>query len=136
MRRIVPVVLASSLLIGTGIPVLAHAVSRQSPVVATTFRLHVSGQLTSGTTFWVAYGPANGRFSILRMRAIGHGTYARIANLPRGTRTSYSYIMGHGVLHSRLGQIPGNPVLTIRTIGPVTVGNAPPAGVEWQAPIG
>lgn len=136
MRRITPLVFASSLLLGMGVPALAHTVSRQPQLVATTFRLHVSGRLTPGTTFWVAYGPLDGHFAILRMRAVGNGSYVRSANLPRGARASYSYVMGHGVLRSRVGRVPGNPVVTIRSIGPVTVGQTPLHSVQWQAPIG
>lgn len=136
MRCLSALVLASSLLLATGARVLAHPSAGHTRMVSADFRLHVAGQVASGTTFWVAYGPLDGKFAILRLHSTGNGTFVRRSSLPAGARATYSYVMGHGALHTRLGQEPGNPVVTIRTIGPVTVRQAPLPTVQWHAPVG
>lgn len=136
MRRLSSLVLASSLLFATAPTILAQPLGGHARFVATDFRLHVAGHLAPGTTFWVAYGPLNGKFAILRLQSVGNGTFVRRSSLPAGARATYTYVMGHGALHTRLGQEPGNPVVTIRTLGPFTVRQAPLPTVEWHAPIG
>lgn len=136
MRRLSALVLAISLLFATGARVLAHPFNRHARSVSTDFRLHVAGHVAPGTTFWVAYGPLDGKFAILRLHSAGRGAYLRRSTLPLGARATYSYLMGHGSIHTRLGREPGNPVVTIRTIGPLTVRQAPLPTVQWQAPIG
>lgn len=136
MQRLPALVLASSLLLASGVPVFAHSYGHRPGTVSEAFRLQVAGHVSAGETFWVAYGPLNGRFAILRLHQVGAGRFVRNSTLPVGSRATYSYIMGHGVLHTRLGAVPGNPVVTIRAIGPVTVGQTPLPTIEWYAPIG
>lgn len=136
MRRLSAIVLGVFLLLATGATVLAHPLGRHARFVATDFRLHVAGHVARGTTFWVAYGPLDGKFAILRLRSVGNGIFVRRSSLPIGARATYTYVMGHGALHTRLGQEPGNPVVTIRTVGPLTVRQAPLPAVQWHAPIG
>jgi hypothetical protein len=136
MRRFSALALATSLLLATGATVLAQPPQRHARFVATDFRLHVAGQVAPGTTFWVAYGPLNGKFAILRLQPAGNSTFVRRSNLPIGALATYTYVMGQGAVHTRLGQEPGNPVVTIRTVGPLTVRQVPLPTVQWHAPIG
>jgi hypothetical protein len=71
-----------------------------------TFRLHVTRQPSVGTTFWVAYGPLDGRFTILQL----NNTH-RV--LPLRERTLVTFLTGKGAIHTRYGQEPGPPVTVI-----------------------
>ena len=101
-----------------------------------TFRLHVSGRIAPGTTFWVAYGPLDDRFVILQLHRVRPDTYAASEDLPVGGRTSFAYLTGHGTIMTRLGLVPGNPVVTIRQVGPVTISDRALPAVQWQEPVG
>lgn len=101
-----------------------------------TFRLQVAGRVAPGTTFWVAYGPLRGRFVILRLRRDAPGSYVATQMLPMGGRTTFAYVAGRGTMMTRLGLVPGNPVITIKEVGPVTISHAELPAVQWQAPVG
>lgn len=105
-------------------------------LTSTEFRLHVAGHIVRGTTFWVAYGPLDGTFAILRLHSVGDGTFERRCSLPVGARATFSYLMGRGSVRTRLGEEPGNPVVTIRTVGPNAVSPARLLTVQWHIPIG
>lgn len=110
-------------------PPLAH-----HPGARSTFRLSVDGPVSPDDTFWVAYGPLAGTWGIVRLHAAGTNLFEVQVALPRG-RTVFSFIEGRGVLHTRLGAVPGNPVTTIRQVGPMSPGSTFPL-VVWHEPIG
>jgi hypothetical protein len=115
-------------------PLEAHAA--RTRVVATTFRLQLAGRPAAGATFWVAYGPLAGRFGIIQLHRTPDGSYAATRALPAQGKTVFSYLAGQGVVHSRLGAVPGNPVVTIRSIGPVAASRLRPSIVRWEPPVG
>ena len=106
------------------------------PAVVQTFHLQVTGQPGPGTTFWVAYGPLGGRFGVIQLRASGSGVYAATARLPGAGRTAFVYLTGHGSMWTRGGLVPGDPVATIKTMGPVFVPRTVLPTVRWQASAG
>ena len=120
-----------------------HAASpygRGSPASARTvigsFRLQVSGSVARDATFWVAYGPIAGRWGIVRLHHAGHGVYRASHRLPAEGTTIFTYLQGYGVVSTRLGPAPGNPVVTITRLGPLAPSSPQLASVTWQAPVG
>jgi hypothetical protein len=113
----------------TATPVIHHS------LVGCMFRLSVDGPVSPTDTFWVAYGPLDGTWGIIRLREVGSRKYEAHATLPPG-RTVFSFIEGRGVMHTRLGSVPGNPVSTIRQIGPTSASGAALPLVVWHRPIG
>ena len=103
--------------------------------VSVLFRLRVDGAPGRNATFWVAYGPLAGTWGIKQLHAAGPRFYAERLLLPRG-RATFSFIQGTGIEYTRLGAVPGNPVLTIRHIGPAFVGGSTVPTVVWHEPIG
>jgi hypothetical protein len=102
----------------------------------TVFRLHVAGQADPRTTYWVAYGPLAGTWGIVRLHAAGHGLEIGSRALPAKGTTTFDYVAGQGVVHTKLGPAPGNPVYTIAQIGPTSPMAITRHTVEWQAPVG
>lgn len=109
---------------------------RRSPMVMTTFRLHVAGRPGAQTTFWVAYGPLAGRWGLVRLHAGDRGLYAATRSLPRTGCTMFAYLVGSGARVTRAGRVPGNPTVTIRLIGPTSVSIPGRITVQWHTPIG
>jgi hypothetical protein len=101
-----------------------------------TFRLQVIGRPAAGATFWVAYGPLAGQFGIFQLHASGQSTYTATQRLPVQGRTVFAYLAGHRVMPSRLGPVPGDPVITIRHVGPTAARQLAFPVVQWQAPQG
>ena len=99
------------------------------------FRLSVDGPVSPSDTFWVAYGPLAGTWGIIRLHATESNLFEAHVTLPRG-RTVFSFIEGRGVMHTRLGSVPGNPVTTIRQIGPASAAQPALPLVVWHEPIG
>lgn len=138
-RSVVAAILLSLFAISTG-RVEARGVTGaylpdRSHVVVATFRLHISGRPSPGTTFWVAYGPLAGKFGLVRLSDAGSGLRVATQALPGTGRTVFAYLAGHGVTMTRHGPAPGNPVVVIRTIGPISPAHLPPL-VQWSAPAG
>jgi hypothetical protein len=102
---------------------------------ASIFRLVVYGTIAPTDTFWVAYGPLQDKWGIIQLHAAGLNLYGARAKLPRG-HTVFSFIQGSGVLHTRLGLVPGNPVTTIRQIGPTSASGGDFPLVVWREPMG
>jgi hypothetical protein len=135
------------LLLSTALVLLAAATSLTSAwarsntnavkhaATVSVFRLSVDGDITPGDTFWVAYGPLAGKWGIIQLHAASSRLYMARATLPRG-RSVFSYIQGKGVMQTRLGAVPGNPVTTIRQIGPVSASGTDFPLVVWHEPIG
>jgi hypothetical protein len=110
----------------------------QLRTVAYTFRLQVSGTPDARATFWVAYGPLQGRFGVIRLRSTASGqVYTATRRLPLHARAYFAYLAGQGTLHTKAGIVPGNPVTVIQRVGPFTVqpGRGIPAA-HWAAPVG
>jgi hypothetical protein len=101
-----------------------------------TFRLHVAGPVGSSLTFWVAYGPLDDRFGLIQLHSVGRGLYQAQSLLPAQGRTVFAYLVGRGTIHARFGPAPGNPVVTIRRIGPVSMADLHLPMVRWSAPVG
>jgi hypothetical protein len=118
-------------------PAWAQPSSRSvhSSISVSIFRLVVQGTVARNDTFWVAYGPLQDKWGIIHLHAAGANLYVARAKLPRG-RTVFSFIQGRGVLHTRLGSVPGNPVTTIRQIGPTSAPTGDFPLVVWREPIG
>jgi hypothetical protein len=102
----------------------------------TVFKLQVAGQVDSGTTFWVAYGPLAGKFGIVQLRQRSAGVYAASRSLPTTGRSIFTYLVGTGVVRTKSGLEPGNPVRTVKTVGPVSVWPHGVPAARWQAPAG
>ncbi len=100
------------------------------------FRLQVSGPRDPAATYWVAYGPVQGRFGIKRLQPAANGLFEASQQLPLHTRTTFAYVAGHGAIHTRAGLAPGNPVVTIRVFGPAVIAPAGIPLVRWNTPIG
>jgi hypothetical protein len=99
------------------------------------FLLSVDGPVNAGDTFWVAYGPLVGTWGIIRLHAAGLRLYEARVVLPRG-RTVFSFVKGTSVMHTRLGLVPGNPVATIRQVGPTSASGGVFPPVVWHEPMG
>jgi hypothetical protein len=100
-----------------------------------TFRLQVSGPPARGATYWVAYGPLDGKFGIVRLTFAGSHMYKATRDLPAHGRAIFAYLSGYGSVWTRLGWVPGPPVVTIRRFGP-TLAWQLPTTVSWVPPIG
>lgn len=126
----------ASVLLPAAAPVAADQLPGSSRTVPCVFRLHVNGNPGTSATFWVAYGPLHGRFGIIRLTRVGAHTFTARRNLPAGARTSFAYVEGQGTVHTRAGAAPGNPVITINTLGPLRLGARPLPLQRWAAPVG
>src|SRR5436309_16104204 len=80
-----------------------HSAERKALTVLKTFRLAVVGDSARDTTYWVAYGPLNGRFGIVRLHPAGLESFQGTASLPARGRTTFSFLQGQGSVHSRAG---------------------------------
>lgn len=114
----------------------SHRGAAHTPLAPATFRLHVSGRPSPGTTFWVAYGPLADKWGTIRLHGTGGGNYAATATLPEKARSTFAYVAGQGRVRTPAGWAPGGPIVTIRLTGLVTAAQASAAMVQWQAPIG
>jgi hypothetical protein len=113
-----------------------HRSGAPARTVAMTFRIVVSGRPARWTTFWVAYGPLDEHFGILRLRQTGQKVYETSVKLPTDGHTDFAYLVGNGAIKTRLGLEPGDPVTTIRIFHHVTPGQESLPPVLWQPPIG
>ena len=115
-----------------------HAAGGQAHVrtVAMTFRLHVVGNLDQNATYWVAYGPIDGQFGLVRLQVAGSERYQAVRRVAIGARSVFAFLEGQGTIRTRFGPAPGNPVVTIKRLGPMTVGSAGISDVRWRAPAG
>jgi hypothetical protein len=64
------------------------------------------------------------------------GVYSATQTLPAQGRTTFAYLVGHGSIQTRFGPTPGDPVTTIRRIGPVSAPDLNGLMVSWAAPVG
>ena len=101
-----------------------------------TFRISVSGSPAKDTTFWVAHGPLNGRFGVIRLhRESGHSYAARIT-LPSNETTSFTYLTAQGVQWVHGLPQPAGTVTVIRTLDSVTASAAAAQAIHWSIPLG
>lgn len=135
LLRVLATTLALALALAVS-PAMGAGSPARPGVALTTFRLRVVGDPARDTTFWVAYGPLAGRFGIVRLRERSFGVYAATARLSTTGRTDITFVAGHGVIHTRAGPAPGNPVVTIRTLGPISIWPRGIPVVKWWAPVG
>jgi hypothetical protein len=112
-----------------------HAAAHPGSVV-TTFRLRVAGRPAPNTTFWVAYGPLQGRWGVIRLAAHRAGVYSAWALLPANGRTTFAYLAGQGTIQTKMGPAPGGVPTTIAVVGPTTAANAALVAVHWRPPAG
>lgn len=134
----VSVALASALLTAA-LPLRVHAAAPARTHVAmttVTFRLHVVGQPAPGTTFWVAYGPLAGHWGIVQLHSSSAGWYTASHALPVQGKSVFTYLTGHGVAHAKVGDVPGNPVVKFRDVGPATAAAAGHVAATWYQPVG
>jgi hypothetical protein len=101
-----------------------------------TFRLKVAGDPGRHATFWVSYGPLNGRFGIFQLLPMGDGRYEAHPKIRLRGRTDLYYLMGHGSIATPLGREPGGTVITIRHVGPVLLSLLHEPTVSWEVPVG
>ncbi len=136
VKRAIGPVLAMALAISASTPAFAHSSSRHPRMATMTFSIQVAGDIGPGTTFWLAHGPINGRFGIVRMHRVGRNTYAVQQIFPKGHRATFTYVMGHGAIETPGGPAPGDPVVIIDTVGPLHLNGETLPTIQWQAPIG
>jgi hypothetical protein len=140
MKTVLALFVSLSLFAAVSAPVAARGTReiRVQPTAPTvqSFRLHVDGKVGPKATFWVAYGPLAGHFGLIRLRLAGPGLYAAAVRLPGSGTSEFAYLRGNGVIRTPHGAAPGNPVTTIRVLGPVTVPQSRLPTVQWQAPVG
>lgn len=98
------------------------ALASQPRLVQTAFHLQAPAAFSSGATFWVAYGPVGGKFGIVRLHHAASGQFVASARFPAGSRATFYYIQGQGVIHTRAGAAPGNPISTLGHQGPFVIG--------------
>jgi hypothetical protein len=48
--------------------------------------------------------------------------FAATSPLPAVAHATFYYLQGTGSIHTRAGLAPGNPVITLRTVGPLVIG--------------
>ena len=101
-----------------------------------TFSLSVAGAPDGGTTFWVSYGPLAGKFAIKQLHATSAHTYGVTLQLPVQARGTFYYLTGQGTMKTKVGPVPGNPVATIKQVGPATVNRGVVLTASWHPPVG
>jgi hypothetical protein len=104
--------------------------------VRTSFHLQASSSLPPATTLWVSYGPVDGKFGLIRLHNTGNGRFAAAGWFPSGVRADFYYIEGHGVMRTKQGLVPGNPVRTVGHAGPLVIGSRPVPLLRLSAPAG
>jgi hypothetical protein len=138
------ILLASALVLGLGsgtcVPTSVLAQQRTHTPArgggeATRFRLQVSGRPAEGTTFWVAYGPLQNQWGVIRLQARGGGVYSASASLPAG-RTTFAYLAAQGSVQTKSGPAPGGVPVTIALLGPTTAFAVAHTTVHWHVPAG
>ncbi len=117
-------------------PASAEAASQSRVQISQTFRIHVNGDADASSAFWVAYGPVKGRFSIVQLHSSDGHSFRATRQLPLRARTTFTYLMSAGRIHTRAGWAPAERAMTITQLGPVVITPAQPAVVQWQVPVG
>lgn len=120
----------------TGTVAAATSSTHTSAIETVSFRLHVSGAVPATMTFWAAYGPVEGRFGLVQLKQTSSGQFTGGALLPTGKSGIVSYLAGRGVVQTRFGPAPGNPVFTIRRTAKIPLSTRTLPLVRWSAPQG
>jgi hypothetical protein len=113
-----------------------HRTGVPAKTASMTFRIDLGARPAQGTTFWVAYGPLDGHFGLIRLHRLGPTEYGAVAELPRDGHTDFAYVAGNGTIKTRAGLAPGDPVVTIQVFHRVTPGQKKLPSVWWQPPLG
>lgn len=133
MRRL----MAALALIGwLAVPAVARASPDRPAKAALTFSLRVAGPQDPGATYWVSYGPVGGTFGVVRLRPLRDRVYRVKVELPAGGRTIFYYLKGRGIVQTRIGPVPGNPVATIKRTGLTPVLSGVQVSTSWRTPGG
>ena len=117
-------------------PSLGHAQSTTPRMTPVSFSLSVDGQPDPGTTFWVSYGPLAGKFGVLQLHPQGPHSYGLTVQLPAQARGTFYYLSAHGKMKTCSGMVPGDPVATIKHVGPMVVSRGVAVTAVWHPPIG
>lgn len=131
------VTLVSATLLAGSLSVAQAATSGSTARMATVnFHLRVTSAPPQQMTFWVAYGPPEPTFGVVRLHRVGKGEYAGSRALPVGARASFTYLAGWGVINTKGGPMPGDPVVTIKRTRSLPIGSAPVPMIVWSGPAG
>lgn len=139
--RLATLTLPLCLIPGLLLPAAAFARSttglRIDTRVPVSFRIQVAGRPQPGTTFWVAYGPTAGAFGIVQLKPQGSSMWGASKRLPADARVDLAYLAGRGVIHTRFGPAPRDPVTVIRHLPPTPVSRLRLLHtVRWTPPTG
>jgi hypothetical protein len=96
----------------------------------------VAGEPGKDATFWVSYGPVNGRFGVFQLKPSGRGIFSARPAFRMPPKAILTFLMGHGSVQTRLGSEPGNPVIAIRSLPQTSLASLRVFLVRWQAPLG
>ena len=136
LTAIIAFVVLGSSFISAGTALASPGVKGASSDESVVFRLRVSGSVASNSTFWAAYGPVAGRFGLVQLKPVGPGQFSGTTKLPPGQSGIVAYLAGHGVVRTRAGKVPGDPVVTIRRTGDVPFSTRTLPLVHWVATRG
>jgi hypothetical protein len=114
----------------------AHRSGAPARTIVVTFRIDLTAQPERGTTFWVAYGPLDDHFGVVRLHQVGQRTFAAAVRLPTDGHTDFAYLAANGAIKTRLGWVPGDPSVTIRVFHRVTPGQGQLPPVSWTPAVG
>lgn len=134
--------LATATVLCIGLVLTSPSVSASSRTATTAhfspyvFRLRVVNAVSPGTTLWVAHGPINGRFGLVRLHRVAGNLYEGTQRFPANARAEFFFLAGQGVAHTREGAAPGGMVQTIAHEGPLTLTTRQLPLVRWQGPVG
>lgn len=101
---------------------------------AETFRILVNGSVSRNATFWLAYGPVAGTFGVVQLLQTSPGVYEASRTFPAGSHGVVAFLEGHGIMQTRAGKVPGNPVTVIRRTASIPLTTSAIMTVKWTAP--
>jgi hypothetical protein len=104
--------------------------------VLASFRIHVLGHGDPLASYWVAWGPLGDKFGLVQLHRRSGNTFAAEQQLPASGQTIFAYLVGRGVVHTAHGPVPGDPVVTIKRVGPVSMAHLHLSTVDWSGPAG
>jgi hypothetical protein len=105
-------------------------------MVMASVRIHVSGRADPLASYWVAWGPLDDKFGLVQLHRRSGNTFAGDQLLPAGGQTIFAYLVGRGVILTAHGPVPGDPVVTIKRVGPVSMAHLHLSTVEWSGTSG
>jgi hypothetical protein len=124
---------AGSPVAASGSPAVTKTYAR---MVVASFRIHVLGHGDSLASYWVAWGPLGDKFGLVQLQRRSGSTFAADQLLPASGQTIFAYLVGRGVVHTAHGPVPGDLVVTIKRVGPVSMAHLHLSTVEWSGTSG